>query len=326
MGLSEILYTKLFVLLVVYSKPSKKKMLAKISSNNSKMTDSYFWVLTMCKPLGHRQINIGHSSWPWEAYTHFKRISCIMCPSRSNNLLQYIPGEADDKSWRISEPPGCSTGTTGHLSWDLKLSSWSKGIGPFYLHFSLWMWVIWEGVWPWTRAALFNQGSERVLATDDYLKAALSAAIGKCFIHVSGSERVHTASTHEPHERFGITVTDSGVLLSGIQLAPKILPGWAAPNWRSSERPFRTIQNTHDTLKSAVSRKVPDSSRSETIKNDSEGWYVPRQASVDQLSELKKNHKSSAPIPVAVEKKPKTEGQFTTSKFPDYQVTKWAIL
>lgn len=30
----------------------------------------------------------------------------------------------------------------------------------------------------WNKAALFNQGSERVLATDDYLKAALLAAIG----------------------------------------------------------------------------------------------------------------------------------------------------
>ena len=39
-----------------------------------------------------------------------------MCASKCNNLLQYILGEADDTAGRISEPPGWSRGTRGHLN------------------------------------------------------------------------------------------------------------------------------------------------------------------------------------------------------------------
>lgn len=147
MGLIEIPYTKLFVLYVVYS--NHQKILANIISNNNRMAGSYFLSTYNVQTTLTYTNKYGTYLLAWEIYKFLKKN--VMYASRCNNLLQYILGEADEKAWRISEPPGCSRGTTGLMSKDLKLSSWSKGIEPFYLHFSLWMWVTWEGMCPWTR-------------------------------------------------------------------------------------------------------------------------------------------------------------------------------
>lgn len=98
----------------------------------------------------------------------------------------------------------------------LELSSWSKGMGPSCLYFSIGHGSPGKGVWPWTRpfssARAILKESCLPLAT---IRQRFQLMEVKCFVHEGGSKRLSTASVHEPQELFKVTATDSGVLLIG---------------------------------------------------------------------------------------------------------------